>query len=155
MGENGSGAAISGVAKYYDLLISLLKAERIQDGYISFLKRLYESALWLAHQNSKDVIIEQPRIVTKEMIPVSRKEIVDENIMAFEKGAQSLETTVRNISNEDSEEWIEQEVERINLDNSSFDTSALIGRGSTLSNLLDNPTQRPVATTSGAAAGEE
>lgn len=150
LGEGGSAAAISGVAKYYDLIVSLLKAERVQEGYVSFLKRLYASALWLAHDaepvNNKTINIEEPEIELKEMIPVSRKEIVDENIMAFEKGAQSLETTVRKIHAGASEEWIEAEVERINNDNSSFDSSTLLGRGSTLGNLLDNPTQRPVAT---------
>ena len=146
MGEAGGGAAISGVAKYYDLLISILKAERIQDGYIGFLKRLYESALWLAHKQSEDVIIEQPQIELKEMIPVSRKEESDENIAAFEKEAQSLETTIRNRYPEWSDDKVDAELERIREDSESINSSSLMGMGTNISSLLDNPLQRPSQT---------
>lgn len=147
MGESASASAISGVAKYYDLIVSLLKAERVQDGYVAFLKRLYESALWLANDRdpNNNVIIEKPQIELKEMIPVSRKETVDENIMAFEKEAQSLETTVRKLHVGASEEWIQSEVARIREDNASYDSSTLNGQASDLETFLGNPNRRPSA----------
>lgn len=144
LGEGGSAAAISGVAKYYDLIVSLLKAERVQEGYVSFLKRLYESALW--HANNADpamgIQIEQPEIDLKDMVPISRKEVVDENIMAYEKGAQSLETTIRKIHAGASEEWIEAEVERVKLDNESINSSTLSGMNMTSGNLVGNAIRR-------------
>lgn len=118
--SEGSGAQ-SGEAKWYDLLTSIMKAEQIRGEYIAFLKELYESALWLVHyeeelKNGKGnarIIIEEPDIEMKEMIPYSRKELVDENINAYEKGVQSLETTIRNIHPYASDEWIQRELERL------------------------------------------
>lgn len=119
--SEGSGAQ-SGEAKWYDLLTSIMKAEQIRDEYIVFLKELYESALWLVHNKEKGMlsagqepclIIEEPDIETKEMIPYSRKELVTENNDAFTKGTQSLETTLRNLNPQASDEWINRELERL------------------------------------------
>lgn len=116
--------AQSGEAKWYDLLTSIMKAEQLRDEYIFFLKELYESALWLVHyeerqksgNNSARIIIEEPDIETKEMIPYSRKELVAENIEAYTKGAQSLETTLRKLNPQASDEWIKREIKRLKED---------------------------------------
>ncbi|WP_342512805.1 hypothetical protein MKY34_19690 [Sporosarcina sp. FSL K6-1522] len=136
--DTGSGAAQSGVAKFYDLFLSLIKAEQMQSEYIYFLKQLLENALWLANQEDSAVIIEQPEVILKSMIPISRKEIIEENVMAYEKGAQSLETTIRRINPHASEDWILEELARIEEGMLGDDTSSLLSGRSTLMNLLDN-----------------
>src|SRR5699024_5959662 len=93
--DKGSSGAQSGVAKFYDLFTSLIKAEQIQGEYIYFLQQLIESALWLANYNDDAVVIEEPDITLKTMIPISRKELIEENNQAFEAETQSLETTIR------------------------------------------------------------
>ncbi len=110
---DGGGAAQSGVAKYYDLLITLMKAERIQNEYVHFLKQLIESALWIANLDDPAVVIEEPSITLTSMVPISRKELIEENMSAFEKGAQSLETTIRRNNPDASEEWIQEELMRL------------------------------------------
>lgn len=110
---DGGSSAQSGIAKYYDLLTSLIKAERIQLNYLTFLKRLVKSALWLQHQRDKAVMIEEPEIQLNSMLPISRQELLDENNSAFEAGTQSLETTVRRNNPTASDEWIEEELIRI------------------------------------------
>lgn len=110
---DGGGAAQSGVAKYYDLLITLMKSERIQQEYVHFLKQLIESALYIANLNDSSVRIEEPEIELSSMVPISRKELIEENALAFEKGVQSLETTIRRNNPNASEEWIQEELERL------------------------------------------
>jgi hypothetical protein len=135
---DGGSAAQSGVAKFYDLFISIVKAEQIQGEYIYFLQQLFENCLWLANQDDSVVIIEEPEITLKSMIPISRKELIEENVLALEKGAQSLETTVRRNNPNASEEWLEEELIRIEEGMQSDDTGALLGGRMTLSNMLDN-----------------
>lgn len=111
--DSGSGAAQSGVAKFYDLFLSLIKAEQIQGEYVAFLKQLVESALWLANREDSAVIIEEPEVSLNGMVPISRKELLEENVLPFEKGAQSLETTIRRNNPQASEEWIQEELARL------------------------------------------
>lgn len=146
MSENG-GTATSGIAKFYDLFMSLMKAEHIQKEYIHFLKELISDALWLVHQTDKNVKIEEPTIYLLGMIPVQRKEIVDEAMAAYSgangKSAQSLETTVRKINPDKSEDWIQDELTRIELESQSDNSTTLdTGSRQTLENLLDNPSSR-------------
>lgn len=136
--DSGGGAAQSGVAKFYDLFVSLLKAEQIRDEYIYFLKHLFESALWLAHYNDSSVVVEEPEITIKSMIPISRKELVEENNLAYKDGTQSLETTIRRNNPNASEVWIEEELERIEEESQSDDTASLLRGRSGLMNFMDN-----------------
>jgi hypothetical protein len=147
MDNSGGSGAQSGVAKFYDLFISLMKAEMIQKEYIHFLKGLIEDALWLANQNDPAVQIEQPEITIDEMFPVQRKEVVDENMAAYAgangKTAQSLETTVKEINPHKSEEWVQEELARIAAEKASDNSTSLGLPGrSTIGNLLDNPLNR-------------
>ncbi|WP_144558525.1 hypothetical protein [Shouchella miscanthi] len=138
LGEStGTASAQSGVAKFYDLLTSILKAEQIQSEYIYFLQQLYENILWLMAEEDEAVMIEEPDIAIRSMIPISRKELLEENAMAYEKGTQSLETTVRNCNPLASEEWIQQELERLEM---ASETPNTFG-GGTLSSYLDNRDQ--------------
>ncbi len=136
--DNASTAAQSGVSKFYDLFTSLLKAEQLQKEYIYFLKQLLESALWLAHENDPNIYIEQPEISLKAMIPISRKELIEENDTAYKDGSQSLEVTVRRNNPHASEEWIQEELSRLEEAAAGNDTNSLIRGQQTLSNYLDN-----------------
>lgn len=135
---DGSTAAQSGVAKFYDLLISIIKGEQIQAEYIYFLQQLFESCLWMANLNDSKVIIEEPEITLNSMIPISRKELIEENNLAFVAKSQSLETTVRRNNPHASEEWIEEELARIEEAAQSDDSSSLLLGRQTLANLQDN-----------------
>lgn len=136
--DSGSGAAQSGVAKFYDLFLSLTKAEHIQGEYVAFLKQLVESALWLANQDDPAVVIEEPEIQLLGMIPISHKELIEENNIAFTAETQSLETTIRRMNPQASEEWIQEELARKEAESQSDDTTSLIAGRSTLRNFMDN-----------------
>lgn len=136
--DGGGTGGESGIAKFYDLFISIVKSEQIQQEYIYFLQQLFENCLWLANREDPNVIIEEPEITLNSMIPISRKELIEENNLAFAAGTQSLETTIRRNNPHASEEWIEEELVRIEEAAQSDDsTSLLVGR-QTLTNLQDN-----------------
>ncbi|GIO25110.1 hypothetical protein [Oceanobacillus sp. J11TS1] len=136
--SGSSTSAQSGVSKFYDLFTSLLKAEQLQKEYIYFLKQLFESALWLANQVDPNIYIEQPEIQLKAMIPISRKELIDENSTAYTRGVQSLEATIRRNNPTASEEWIQEEIARIQEESTPDDTTSLLRGRQTLGNFLDN-----------------
>lgn len=134
----GGNSAQSGVAKFYDMMTSIIKSEQLQGEYIHFLQQLFENCLWLANQADSNISIEEPEITLNSMIPISRKELIEENNLAFAAGTQSLETTIRRTNPHASEEWIEEELVRIEEAAQSDDsTSLLVGR-QTLTNLQDN-----------------
>ncbi|MEI3607074.1 hypothetical protein SPD48_15355 [Pseudogracilibacillus sp. SE30717A] len=140
--DNSATGAQSGVAKFYDLFTSLIKAEQIQGEYIYFLQQLIESALWLANYNDDAVIIEEPEILLKSMIPISRKELIEENKLAFEgandQPTQSLETTIRRNNPNASEEWIQEELYRIEAERSNDDSFSLLNGRQTLQQMMGN-----------------
>ncbi len=137
--DEGGKTAQSGVAKFYDLFISIVKAEQIQAEYIYFLQQLFENCLWLANQDDPAIIIEEPEISLKSMVPISRKELIEENMLANGgNSAQSLETTVRRNNPHASEEWIQEEMVRIEEERQSDDSSSLLAGRMTLQNFMDN-----------------
>lgn len=136
--SGGGNGGQSGVAKFYDLFVSLVKAEQLQAEYVHFLQQLMENALWLAAQEDSNVRIEQPDIAIKAMVPISRKELVDENIQAFTAEAQSLEETVRRLNPTSSEEWIREEVAKIEEESVGDDTTSLLRSRYSMANFLDN-----------------
>ncbi len=142
MDNHSNNGAQSGVAKFYDLFTSLIKAEQIQSEYIYFLQQLIESALWLANYNDDAVVIEEPEILLKSMIPISRKELIEENKLAFEgangQSTQSLETTLRRNNPNASEEWIQEELYRIESERSGDDSFSLMRGKQTLTNFFGN-----------------
>lgn len=122
-GDAANNAA-SGVAKFYDLFVSIVKAEHIQSKYVYFLKQLFEGCMWLANKSSKgSVQIEEPDIALNEMVPVTRTDLITENLPAFEAGAMSIETFVRRTNPFASEEWIQSEIERIEMEKVSVDST--------------------------------
>lgn len=135
---NENGGAQSGVAKLYDLFISIMKAQQIMNEYVHFLQTLFENCLWIANQDDESIMIEEPRFQIKEMIQMSRKELIDQESSAFKNGTQSLKTTVENQNPNASDEWVEDEIAQIEDGQASQDSTSILAGRSTLSNLLDN-----------------
>ncbi|WP_068672288.1 hypothetical protein [Oceanobacillus sp. Castelsardo] len=136
--DNNASSAQSGVAKFYDLFTSLIKAEQIQSEYIYFLQQLIESALWLANFNDDAVVIEEPEVMLKSMIPISRKELIEENNMAYVQGTQSLEVTIRRNNPNASEEFIQEELARVEAERTNDDSFSLLRGRQTLTNFMGN-----------------
>jgi len=136
--DGTTASAQSGVAKFYDLFISLIKAETLQKEYIEFLQNLFESALWLANQKNPNVIIEKPVVNTVSMIPTPKDETDKVNIEKFNAGVQSLETTVRQLNPDKSDEWVEREMDRIITDKGSDDSFSLARGRQTIQNMFGN-----------------
>jgi hypothetical protein len=138
-GTNTGGAA-SGIAKFYDLFTSIIKAEKLAKEYVAFLQDLYESALWMERElgDLPELPVDKPDIHLTDMIPISRKELLEQEALAYEKKIQSRYETVKKIKPNDSEESIEDEIALIESENQSDDTNGILGARSTLTNLLDN-----------------
>lgn len=137
-GTNGQ----SGIAKFYDLFVSIMKAEKIAAEYMEFLEELIENALYFVQQDYPDLEIVRPNFTIKEMIPVTRKEAVETENVAFAggDGIQSIESAVRRINPHWTDEEIEAEVEKIEAGRQTADSTNLTpnASASTVQNLLDN-----------------
>lgn len=123
--SEGKSYAESGTAKFYDLFLSLMKAERLRAEYVDFIRQAFENCLWLASVQDNTIEIERPDIMQREMLPITSKERRDMNNESYEAGTQSLETTLRNINPEKSDDWIENELERIEEGKPSVDSFSL------------------------------
>lgn len=130
--------AQSGTAKFYDLFLSIMKAEQMRDEYIEFIQQGVENCLWLLNLDNKDIIIEKPIVVQKDMMPVTLKETSTLNNQSYAAGTQSLEQTVRNNNPDKSEEWIMEEVEKIEAERTSQDSMSLLRGNMTGLNFNDN-----------------
>lgn len=135
--DSGSGAQ-SGIAKFYDLFVSILKAEQLADEYVHFLQELFENCLWIANQDDPGIVIEEPRIAVKNMMPMARKELIDQESTAFKNGTQALKTTVENQNPTASDEWVEDEITQIEESQASQSTNSILASRDTLTNLMDN-----------------
>ncbi len=130
--------AQSGTAKFYDLFLSIMKAEQMRDEYIEFIQQGVENCMWLLNLDNKDLIIEKPIIVQRDMMPVTSKETSTLNNQSYAAGTQSLEQTVRNNNPDKSEEWILEEVEKIEAERTSQDSMSLLRGNMTGLNFNDN-----------------
>lgn len=135
--SDGAGVQ-SGVAKFYDLFMSIVKAEQIADEYVHFLQQLFENCLWIANQDDKRIIVEEPKIQIRSMMPIARKELIEQESSAFKNGTQSIRTTVENQNPTASDEWITDEIDAIEEGGASTDTTAILQGRQTMNNLLDN-----------------
>lgn len=136
--ENTPATAMSGIAKFYDLFVSISKAEHLQSEYVYFLKQLFESCLWLANRKDPAVLIEEPDIVINTMVPVNQEELIEQFLPAYEAGAMSLETFVRRTNPTASEEWIQREIERVEMEKQTIDSVSILHGPQTADNLNDN-----------------
>lgn len=130
--------AQSGTAKFYDLFLSIMKSEQMRDEYVEFIQQGVENCMWLLNQDNPDIIIEKPIIVQKDMMPVTSKETTTINNQSYAAGTQSLEQTVRNNNPDKSEEWIMEEVEKIEGERTSQDSMSLFRGNMTGLNFNDN-----------------
>ncbi|MDT0694751.1 hypothetical protein [Mammaliicoccus sciuri] len=130
--------AQSGTAKFYDLFLSIMKAEQMRDEYIEFIQQGVENCMWLLNQINSDIIIEKPIVVQKDMMPVTSKETSTLNNQSYAAGTQSLEQTVRNNNPDKSEEWIKKEVVKIEAERTSQDSMSLLRGNMTGLNFNDN-----------------
>lgn len=130
--------AQSGTAKFYDLFLSIMKAEQMRDEYIEFIQQGVENCMWLLNQINSDIIIEKPIVVQKDMMPVTSKETSTLNNQSYAAGTQSLEQTVRNNNPDKSEEWIKKEVVKIEAERTSQDSFSLLRGNMTGLNFNDN-----------------
>lgn len=135
--ESSSGTQ-SGIAKFYDLMLSVIKSEKIRDEYVEFLQNAFESALWFANDKDNEIIIERPNIIVKDMLPKPQEEVSTENISKYNAGVQSLEETIRRINPEKSEEWVQEEIERIQSNQTQSDSMSLDLGNQSLQNFMNN-----------------
>lgn len=133
-----SSGTQSGVAKFYDLMLSVIKSEKIRDDYVEFLQNAFESALWFAHDKDNEIIIERPNIIVKDMLPKPQEEVSTENIAKYNAGVQSLEETIRRINPEKSEEWLQEEIERIQSNQTQSDSMSLDLGNQSVQNFMNN-----------------
>lgn len=128
----------SGTAKFYDLIVSIIKSERIRNEYVEFLKDIIESALWFANKKDSSVIIERPNIMLKDMLPQPKQELSTDNIAKYNAKVQSLEETVRANNPDKSEEWVQEEIQRIEDEKSSTDSLSLTNGAMNLQQFMNN-----------------
>lgn len=139
MMRNGStSSAQSGVAKFYDLLSSVIKAQHLLDEYIDFLQNLMESALWLANEDNANVIIERPDITVRDMIPVPKAERDEGTVKKRDAKAQSLRQTVRELHPNKSDAWVDEEVLEIQSESNNADTMAMSRGQQTIQGFFNN-----------------
>lgn len=134
----GKSYAESGTAKFYDLFLSIMKAEKLRDEYVEFIQKAFTDCLWLYQQSDSRVIIEKPDIKQAEMLPVTSKERREMNNASYQAGTQSLEQTIKNINPEKTDAWVENELERIEGEKSSVDSFGLFAGNQTSRNFNDN-----------------
>lgn len=128
----------SGTAKFYDLIVSIIKSEQIRDEYVEFLKDIVEASLWFANKKDSNVIIERPNIMLKDMLPQPKQELSVDNIAKYNSGVQSLEETVRANNPDKSEEWVQEEMQRIEDEKSETDSIAQNNGAMNLQQFMNN-----------------
>lgn len=137
LSQDGGGAE-SGKAKFYDLMTTIIKSTHIQAEYVEFLKQLFENCLWLANQDDSNIIIEQPDIELTDMIPASRMEVSEGANASYTAGTLSLEEAIRRSNPFASEEWIEEELTRIEEGKQGDDSNTLALGRQAMSYYTDN-----------------
>lgn len=109
--ENGGRSAI---AILYEWIQSVIKAEAIKDKFDTAIKEIIRKCIILENAlGGTNFKIADPVIEWKDMLPKAESERDEEESNKYEKGVQSLETTVRNIHPTWSEKAIQEEVQKI------------------------------------------
>jgi hypothetical protein len=139
--QEGASAAQSGIAKFYDLFTSIIKAERLVNEYVDFLQELVENCFWLMSKQPEYDTIEvvRPIIQVKDMIPTTLKERVETETLAKEKGLRSTERALKNINERDSDTAIEQEMTAIEEGQAGVNSNSASALSlNSMQSLLDN-----------------
>ncbi|MEC1714750.1 phage portal protein [Schinkia azotoformans] len=108
------GKGDSGIALLYLWIQSVIKAEAIKDKFDSFIKDAFRKCIILENTlGSNQIDVKDPVIEWGDMLPKAESERDTEEATKYEAGVQSLETTIRNIHPDWSEEAIMAELEKI------------------------------------------
>ncbi len=108
------GGTMSAKAILYEWIQSVIKAEAIRDKFDHALKDAYRKCSLLSNElYGTTYTVTSPVIEWMDMLPKADSENDEQEASKYEKGVQSLETTVRNLHPDWSEKAIEQEIQKI------------------------------------------
>ncbi len=114
VGVNTDEGGRSAIAILYEWIQSVIKAEAIKDKFDNAIKDATRKCMILENALGKtDFQIADPVVEWADMLPKANSEKDEEEIKKYEGGVQSLETTIRNLHPDWSEEAIMAEVEKI------------------------------------------
>jgi hypothetical protein len=114
VGLEADGGQKSAVALLYEWIQSVIKAEAIKDKFDAAIKEAIRKCIVLQNALGRTSMEEkEPVIEWMDMLPKAKSERDTEEASKYEKGVQSLETTVRNIHPDWSEKAIQAEIEKI------------------------------------------
>ncbi|HHY74044.1 MAG TPA: phage portal protein [Bacillus bacterium] len=117
-GVNTDAGSRSAIAILYEWIQSVIKAEAIKDKFDVFIKDAFRKCIILENTlGSSQFEVKEPVIEWGDMLPKADSERDTEESTKYEKGVQSLETTIRNIHPDWSEEAIMDELEKIQDEN--------------------------------------
>jgi hypothetical protein len=104
----------SGIALLYLWIQSVIKGESIKDKFDSGIKDAIRKCILLENTlGGTNYPVVDPVIEWGDMVPKAEGERDKEESEKFEKGVQSLETTIRNIHPDWSEKAIHEELKKI------------------------------------------
>ncbi|MBU5214946.1 hypothetical protein [Heyndrickxia oleronia] len=113
-GISTNGGGRSAIAILYEWIQSVIKAEAIKDKFDRAVKDAIRKCTILEnHLGGSNYPTAEPVVEWADMLPKADSERDDEEGNKYEKGVQSLETTVRNLHPTWSEKAIMAEVEKI------------------------------------------
>jgi hypothetical protein len=108
------GKGDSGIALLYLWIQSVIKAEAIKDKFDATIKDAYRKCIILENAIAKTAYNPiKPVIEWQDMLPKAESERDKEESEKYDSGVQSLETTVRRIHPDWSEDAIQAEVKKI------------------------------------------
>lgn len=114
VGLEDNGGNKSAIAILYEWIQSVIKAEAIKDKFDSALRDAIRKCIILENAlGGKQYEVKEPVVEWGDMLPKAESERDEEEAMKYEKGVQSLETTIRNIHPDWSEEAIQAELQKI------------------------------------------
>lgn len=117
VGLGGSSGGLSAKAILYEWIQSVIKSEAIREKFDHAIKGAIRKCIILENHVSKtNFEVKDPIVEWKGMLPKADAETDEEESSKYTSGVQSLETTVRKINPDWSEDAILAEVEKIKDD---------------------------------------
>ncbi|KAB2335077.1 hypothetical protein [Bacillus mesophilum] len=120
VGADTASGNMSAKAILYEWVQSVIKAEAIREKFDATIKDAIRKCVILENTlGGTNFSINDPVVEWADMLPKADGEVDDEEIKKYEGGVQSLETTVRNLHPDWSEDAIQAEVGKIQADSLS------------------------------------
>ncbi|KIL46943.1 hypothetical protein KP77_25120 [Jeotgalibacillus alimentarius] len=114
VGLGEAGGSLSAKAILYEWIQSVIKAEAIRDRFDTAIKDALRKCTILENAlGGTDYELKDPVVEWKDMLPKAEAETGEEESKKYADGVQSLETTVRNLHPDWSEQAITTEVQKI------------------------------------------